>query len=214
MKLPFLLVLVCGLTLANAGSCSKHSCSEDGYYPEGSCSPDFCQCEGGTGHKMTCMEGLYFNPEILVCDWMENVSTCKDRKLHATCDNQMKVYFDGELQEEDDAMRDWRKTSELTIPAGTRVVAIECQDLGAQEGILASAEGGLLTSSLSWECATEPVAGWTMPGFVAPQDTFATAKGLGTHGVRPWGVRPGISEEAEWIWPGGDSTFAACRTNL
>ena len=189
MKLPFLLVLVCGLTLANAGSCSKHSCSEDGYYPEGSCSPDFCQCEGGTGHKMTCMEGLYFNPEILVCDWMENVSTCKDRKLHATCDNQMKVYFDGELQEEDDAMRDWRKTSELTIPAGTRVVAIECQDLGAQEGILASAEGGLLTSSLSWECAPEPVAGWTMPGFVAPQDTFATAKGLGTHGVRPWGVR-------------------------
>ena len=81
----------------------------------------------------------------------------------------MKVYFDGKLQEEDDAMLDWRKTSELTIPAGTQVVAIECQDLGVQEGILASAEGGLLTSSLYWECAAEPLDGWTMPGFVAPQ---------------------------------------------
>jgi len=33
----------------------------------------------------------------------------------------MKVYFDGELQEQDDTMGHWEKTSELTIPAGTRV---------------------------------------------------------------------------------------------
>ena len=117
--------------------------------------------------------------------------------MHATCDNQMKVYFDGKLQDEDDAMLHWNETSELTIPAGTQVVAIECQDLGAlgtrgtwgPGAILASAEGGLLTSSLSWQCAEEPVAGWTMPGFMAPPDTFSTAKRLGANGVRPWGVR-------------------------
>ena len=44
------------------------------------------------------MDGLFFNPEILVCDWMANNAGCVDKQLFATCDNAMKVYFDGELQ--------------------------------------------------------------------------------------------------------------------
>ena len=54
------------------------------------------------------MDGLFFNPDILVCDWMTNNPGCVDRQLAATCDNKMKVYFDGELQEQDDAMGDYR----------------------------------------------------------------------------------------------------------
>ena len=100
----------------------------------------------------------------------------------------MKVYFDGELQEQDDAMADWRKTSELTIPAGTRVVAIECEDLGAQEGILASTDDGLVTNSI-WQCSDQMVEGWTLPGFVPPPSTFSSPNVLGSNGVAPWRVR-------------------------
>ena len=134
------------------------------------------------------MDGLFFNPEILVCDWMTNNAGCVDRQLFATCDNKMKVYIDGELQEQDDAMADWRKTSELTIPAGTRVVAIECEDVGAQEGILASTGDGLVTDS-GWQCSNQLVEGWTLPGFVSPPDSFSSPNLLGSNGVRPWGVR-------------------------
>ena len=100
----------------------------------------------------------------------------------------MKVYFDGELQEQDDAMGDWEKTAELTIPAGTRVVAIECEDLGGRKGILASTDDGLVTNSV-WQCSDQMVEGWTLPGFVPPPDTFSAPNLLGSNGVAPWGVR-------------------------
>ena len=92
----------------------------------------------------------------------------------------MKVYFDGILQEQDDAMADWAKTSELTIPAGTQVLAIECKDLGSQEGILASTNDGLVTN-LDWRCSYEG-----LPGIFAPLNTFASPQSYGKNGVHPW----------------------------
>ena len=109
--------------------------------------------------------------------------------LNATCDNEMKVYFDGELQPETAAMNIWMETSQLSIPAGTRVLAIECKDTGAQEGILASTSTGLKTGT-SWRCSSSAIDGWTRPDFVFPPDTFASANTLGNNGAQPWwGVR-------------------------
>ena len=108
--------------------------------------------------------------------------------LYATCDDVMKVYFDGELQPETDAMKHWGQTSQLSIPAGTRVLAIECRNLGAQYGILASTSTGLKTGT-SWRCSSSAIDGWTRPDFVFPPDTFASANTLGNNGVQPWGNR-------------------------
>ena len=107
--------------------------------------------------------------------------------LNATCDNEMKVYFDGELQPETAAMKNWGQTSQLSIPAGTRVLAIECKDVGGEGGILASTSTGLKTDS-SWRCSSEVIEGWTQPGFVFPPDTFASANTLGDNTVSHWPV--------------------------
>ena len=82
----------------------------------------------------------------------------------------------------------WNRTSELTIPAGTRVLAIECKDVGGPEGILASTKDGLVTNS-GWQCSHQLVDGWTLPGFLPPPDTFSSPNMLGSNGVAPWGVR-------------------------
>ena len=119
-------------------------------------------------------------------------------KLHATCDNKMKVFIDGFLQAEDGAMANWMLTSLLTMSPSTEVLAIECLDLGAQEGILASSDNGILTDG-SWSCSKVYVEGWTKPGFQDTSGSFMAAQVIGGHGVSPWGVRPGISTAANWI---------------
>ena len=123
--------------------------------------------------------------------------------VNATCSsNKMKVYFDGELQPETGA----RETSQLSVPAGTRVVAIESEDTGSHKGILASTSTGLKTDT-SWLCCSKKIEGlkevlnvfnetidkqiegWTRPDFVFPPRIFADAKAVGNNGAAPWGVR-------------------------
>jgi len=43
--------------------------------------------------------------------------------LFATCDNEMEVFLDG-VKYTDDAMKDWKNTSEVSIPPHTEVIAI------------------------------------------------------------------------------------------
>jgi hypothetical protein len=127
----------------------------------------------------------------------------------------MKVYFDGVLQPETAGMGHWEHTSYLIIPANTRVLAIECKNLVAQEGILASTTTGLKTDS-SWLCSKIQVGGWYLPNFNTTNEIdFASPNREGTNGVAPWGARPGILAQAEWIWPAGASTNEAyCRIEL
>jgi len=139
--------------------------------------------------------------------------------LHATCDDHMKVYFDGELQPETDAMNTWEAVSQLTIPAGTRVLAIECKDVGQNKGILASTSTGLKTDS-SWRCSSTQIEGWTQPDFVFPPDSFASANTLGNNTVSPWiqdhlSPRPDIQADAQWIWAAGSAgPWAGCRIEI
>ena len=100
----------------------------------------------------------------------------------------MKVYFDGELQPETPEMGRWKNTSQLSIPAETRVVAIECKRVSGARGILASTTMGMKTGP-SWQCASQPVENWIQPEFVPPPNVFSSPKILGNNGVDPWGVR-------------------------
>lgn len=71
----------CNETLINPStppseSCQSNLCEEDGYFPEGICEPDFCQCVGGRGHLLHCQEGLFFNQNTQTCDWPWNNQGC------------------------------------------------------------------------------------------------------------------------------------------
>ena len=136
--------------------------------------------------------------------------------LHATCDNVMKVYFDGVLQPANPSMQDYHKSSQLTIPGGTQVLAIECLDTGGEEGILASTEDGGVTDE-TWSCSRDPVEGWTGPGFQDPGGSFTKATLEGTNGLGPWGVIEGIEGQANWIRPQAEESpprQAYCRKNI
>nr|XP_022900905.1 probable chitinase 10 [Onthophagus taurus] len=63
----------------NSGSCESVTCPyTPGKYPVFHAHPEdcgrYCKCDNyGTVHDMPCPAGLYFNTELNVCDWPENV---------------------------------------------------------------------------------------------------------------------------------------------
>ena len=99
--------------------------------------------------------------------------------LFATCDDAMKVYFDGVIQFQDNnwsgMSQQWQATKELMIPTATKVLGIECADFGGNNGILASSADGLVTDG-SWLCSTnQNLEGWAQPGFVDTGGDFSAA---------------------------------------
>ena len=113
--------------------------------------------------------------------------------LFATCDNFMKVFVDGVLAFQDanygsDTLQ-WRVTTELDIPSGTKVLGIECLDIHVAKGILASTANGMFSNG-SWECSTKQhLEGWADPGFVDTNGDFASPLTFGLNGASPWGFR-------------------------
>lgn len=120
--------------------------------------------------------------------------------MTATCDNNMKVYFDGVLQSAPTSQsNNWHQATTFAVPVGTQVVGIECEDLHAVGGILASFANGMVTDD-TWQCSCQASAGWALPSFGG---SWSSAYEIGTNGVNPWNTITGISGSAKWIWTRG-----------
>ena len=80
--------------------------------------------------------------------------------------------------------------------------AIHGVDTGGPSAILASVDdgcGATTITSPAWKCtADDPGDGWTEQGFDDSHWSVAIQGGI--NGAPPWGVRPGISMDAHWIW--------------
>ena len=81
----------CGVTTTTTASttkrntCTKHtSCQEDGYYEEGECQAEFCQCWQGWGWVMACMEPLKFDQNLPGCRWEADVPSCQTTTTSAS----------------------------------------------------------------------------------------------------------------------------------
>ena len=95
------------------------------------------------------------------------------KTLFATCDDEMKVYFDGVLQPYHNNDNNWGLTTERAIPSGTKMLGIECQDRGGAVGILASTADGMVTDG-SWTCSNnQNLKGWADPVFEDTNGDFS-----------------------------------------
>ena len=96
-----------------------------------------------------------------------------DPSLFASCDDKLKIYFDGDLQYEESASDPWDKEIELKIPRGTKVLGLECKDTGGGKGILASTSDGMVTDG-NWLCSSnQNLDGWAEPGFEDTNGDFS-----------------------------------------
>ena len=146
--------------------------------------------------------------------------------LFATCDNIMRIYFDGVLQFQDSDWGtdtyQWVRTTELFIPYGTQVLGIECLDFGGARGILASTADGMLTDT-SWVCTNNQALGgsaetglgiWAEPDFEDTNGDFSTAYTDPKLGPTSAQSRPNIATAAQWIWADQNSKWSACKKRL
>lgn len=131
----------------------------------------------------------------------------------ATCDNEMKVYFDGLLQAASSSeLQNWRQSSTFMVPPRTRVIGIECLDLGDVGGTLASFSDGMVTDA-RWQCSSQASSNWASSKFT---DTWPDAYEIGPNFAREqWGTIHGINISAQWIWTHGwqgENTKVYCRS--
>jgi len=168
---------------------------------------------------------MMFSPMFLVFLTMlysptvttKSTKTPTPGSLFATCDNEMEVFLDG-VKYTDAAMKHWEKTSEVSIPPHTDVIAISCKDTGYTEGFVASTTTGIVTDG-SWKCSSVKEDNWMMSDF-DDSDWKSADTSRGTN-VAPkqynWGLRANIDNNAHWIWATGyptKTTEAYCRKSL
>merc|ERR1712027_130494 len=74
------LPIITALPLQSQSSTSSNFCLNhaDGIYAFKNDCSKFLMCAGNQEFDYDCPSGLFFNPEILACDWAENVD-CKDK---------------------------------------------------------------------------------------------------------------------------------------
>ena len=110
--------------------------------------------------------------------------------MTATCDEKLRVYFDGVLDTTlpESELDDWSVSSTFNVPVGAQEVGIECENTAGWGGILASFDNGRVTDGTHWECSSESF------------DTgMAPATVIGNNG-ECWKYFPSISSNAQWIW--------------
>ena len=130
----------------------------------------------------------------------------EEYEVNMTADNAFKIYADGDPL---GSGNDWQTTYTFHTDA-SKVLAIYAWNWGGPVGIILSTSNGLVTD-LSWKCTSKVQSGlnWTKPSF--NDDSWPNAVSFGHNGVPPWGLRPGISASAQWIWAPTWSQRFWCR---
>ena len=108
----------------------------------------------------------------------------------------------------------WWNTETVTYDADPCVLALKAVDYGEGGGLLASTSTGVVTDD-SWKCSTSLTLDWYQASF--DDSGWDDARFITVHGSGPWGVRSGISLDANWIWADVTPTAfttAYCRKQL
>ncbi|KAK6169073.1 hypothetical protein SNE40_020194 [Patella caerulea] len=148
--------------------------------------------------------------EILVLLTVFGFFVCKGQSAitgDATCDNIMYFYADG-VQYTNRNDNDWTKSSPVSIPSDTQVVAVKCKDLHVVAGIKLALSNGIKTDT-TWKCSKTYAVGWNKPGFDDSNWPNAIVPNYN------WGSKPAsLNGKADWIWTTGyrgQDTTVYCR---
>ena len=129
-------------------------------------------------------------------------------QVHISVDNGYHFYVN---EQEIGTAEDWTQTQGLTFTASCdtpTIYAIDAYDFAAgpsdRAALLASINhcGESILTGNHWKCEQfgddGPPAGWMTAGF--DDSTWNNAGVTGGNGAAPWGLRPDISTESQWIW--------------
>ena len=126
-------------------------------------------------------------------------------------DDELFVYDGGEL-----ILTSGMRVNILEYDPDPCVLALAAFNTGGIGGILAETSTGVVTDE-SWKCSLVNETGWHLTSFDDSGWDYAWI--IQPHGAVWWPTYPGISLEANWIWPTNytmtrDWTTAHCRKRL
>ena len=133
--------------------------------------------------------------------------------IKAICGDQMDVYVDGHHRSNKYNQNSRNVQSTIIMPDGYEVIAIKCENIGGEEGLLVSAENYLgelvLLSDSTWKCSTVFEEGWNVKDFQTSSEIWESASDIGE---KSGSVRGQISSYATWIWTKQRADTIYCRT--
>jgi len=89
----------------------------------------------------------------------------------------------------------WTITDSVNLPLTASVIAVELFNPGDVGGLLASTN--TIRTDDTWKITSDYTDGWMNVN--ADDSTWRSATMYGHNGVGPWGTRPGIRTDAQWI---------------
>ncbi|XP_032233290.2 uncharacterized protein LOC5508631 isoform X2 [Nematostella vectensis] len=113
--------------------------------------------------------------------------------VNITCEKYLDVYVDGETM-----VTGVQGVHSILIDSSSHVMAVKCK--GAEGGWRGMIVGDGVLTDESWRCTKHKEAGWHMTTFDDRDWPSAVSYAINIDSVFPWGVKEGVSSEAQFIW--------------
>ena len=72
------------------------------------------------------------------------------------------MWIDG-VQHKNKQDNQYKEASSVLIPPNSRVIAVQCQDVGGKEGLIGSTSTGIMTGQAGWVCTAREQSGKALP---------------------------------------------------
>ena len=107
------------------------------------------------------------------------------------------MWIDG-VQHKNKQDNQYKEASSVLIPPNSRVIAVQCQDVGGKEGLIGSTSTGIMTGQAGWVCTAREQRDWQLEEF--DDSDWVTPDILGENGAPGFPFMDDIDINATWVW--------------